>query len=108
MSTERNNPANGDNGLAVEQAKPKLKQPRLYKVILLNDDYTPMEFVVQILEHFFAMSREKATQIMLHVHTRGKGVCGVYNHEIAETKVAQVNDYSRSHQHPLMCTMEEA
>ncbi|MEE4377815.1 MAG: ATP-dependent Clp protease adapter ClpS [Candidatus Competibacteraceae bacterium] len=108
MSTESNNPANGDNGLAVEQAKPKLKQPRLYKVILLNDDYTPMEFVVQILEQFFAMSREKATQIMLHVHTRGKGICGVYTHEIAETKVAQVNDYSRSHQHPLMCTMEEA
>jgi ATP-dependent Clp protease adaptor protein ClpS len=108
MSKEPTNPTEGENGLAVEQARPKLKQPRLYKVILLNDDYTPMEFVVQILEHFFGMSREKATQIMLHVHTRGKGVCGVYTHEIAETKVAQVNDYSRSHQHPLLCTMEEA
>lgn len=97
-----------DRGLAVEQARPKLKQPPLYKVILLNDDYTPMEFVVQVLEHFFGMSREKATQIMLHVHTRGKGVCGVYTHEIAETKVVQVNDFSRSHQHPLLCTMEEA
>ncbi len=97
-----------DRGLTVEQARPKLQQPRLYKVILLNDDYTPMEFVVQILRHFFGMSREKATQVMLHVHTRGKGVCGVYSHEIAETKVAQVNDFSRSHQHPLLCTMEEA
>jgi ATP-dependent Clp protease adaptor protein ClpS len=97
-----------DRGLTVEQARPKLQQPRLYKVILLNDDYTPMEFVVQILQHFFGMSREKATQVMLHVHTRGKGVCGVYSHEIAETKVAQVNDFSRSHQHPLLCTMEEA
>jgi ATP-dependent Clp protease adaptor protein ClpS len=97
-----------DRGLAVEKARPELKQPRLYKVILLNDDYTPMEFVVRILEHFFGMGREKATQVMLHVHTRGKGVCGVYTHEIAETKVAQVNDYSRSHQHPLLCTMEEA
>lgn len=97
-----------DDGLAVEEAKPKLKRPPLYKVILLNDDFTPMEFVVQILEKFFSMSREKATQIMLHVHTRGKGVCGVFTHEIAETKVAQVNEYSRRHQHPLLCTMEEA
>lgn len=97
-----------DDGLAVEEAKPKLKRPPLYKVILLNDDFTPMEFVVQILEKFFSMSREKATQIMLHVHTRGKGVCGVFTHEIAETKVTQVNEYSRRHQHPLLCTMEEA
>lgn len=97
-----------DNGLAVEEAKPKLKRPPLYKVILLNDDFTPMEFVVQVLEQFFGMSREKATQVMLHVHTRGKGVCGVFTHEIAETKVAQVNEYSRRHQHPLLCTMEEA
>jgi ATP-dependent Clp protease adaptor protein ClpS len=105
---ENSNSSDQDRGLAIEQARPKLKQPQLYKVILLNDDYTPMEFVVQILEYFFAMSREKATQVMLHVHTRGKGVCGVYTHEIAETKVAQVNDFSRSHQHPLLCTMEEA
>jgi ATP-dependent Clp protease adaptor protein ClpS len=97
-----------ESGLAVQEARPKLRRPPLFKVLLLNDDYTPMEFVVQVLETFFAMSREKATQIMLHVHTRGVGVCGVYTREIAETKVSQVNDYSRSHQHPLMCTMEEA
>ncbi|MBF0255801.1 MAG: ATP-dependent Clp protease adapter ClpS [Gammaproteobacteria bacterium] len=94
--------------LALEEAQPKLKQPPLYKVLLLNDDYTPMEFVVHVLETFFTMRREKATQIMLHVHTRGAGVCGVFTREIAETKVYQVNDYARSNQHPLMCTMEEA
>ncbi|TCO78920.1 ATP-dependent Clp protease adaptor protein ClpS [Plasticicumulans lactativorans] len=98
----------GDGGLAVEKARPQLKPPRMYKVIILNDDYTPMEFVVHVLEYFFSMSREKATQVMLHVHTRGKGVCGVFTREIAETKVEQVNAFSRSHQHPLLCTMEEA
>ncbi|AUB80189.1 ATP-dependent Clp protease adapter ClpS [Candidatus Thiodictyon syntrophicum] len=97
-----------ESGLAVQEARPKLRRPPLFKVMLLNDDYTPMEFVVQVLETFFAMTREKATQIMLHVHTRGVGVCGVYTRDIAETKVIQVNDFSRSHQHPLMCTMEEA
>jgi ATP-dependent Clp protease adaptor protein ClpS len=97
-----------DDGLAVHTAKPKLKQPPLYKVILLNDDYTPMEFVVQVLETFFNMSRERATQVMLHVHTRGVGVCGVYAKDIAETKVHEVNDYARDNQHPLLCTMEEA
>jgi ATP-dependent Clp protease adaptor protein ClpS len=97
-----------ESGLTVQEAKPKLRRPPLFKVLLLNDDYTPMEFVVQVLETFFAMNREKATQIMLHVHTRGRGVCGVYTKEIAETKVSQVNDFARSHQHPLMCTMEEA
>lgn len=97
-----------ESGLSVQEAKPKLRKPPLYKVLLLNDDYTPMEFVVQVLETFFRMSREKATQVMLHVHTRGVGVCGVFIRDIAETKVSQVNDYSRSHQHPLMCTMEEA
>jgi ATP-dependent Clp protease adaptor protein ClpS len=96
-----------DDGLVTEKARPKLKRPRMFKVLLLNDDYTPMEFVVQVLEQFFGMGREKATQIMLHVHTRGKGVCGVFTRDIAETKVALVNDYARSHQHPLMCTMEE-
>ena len=108
MSQERSSSSHPDRGLVVEPAKPKLKQPRLYKVVLLNDDYTPMDFVVQILESFFAMNREKATQIMLHVHTRGRGVCGVYTHDIAETKVAQVNEFSRRHQHPLLCTLEEA
>lgn len=95
-------------GLAVEEAKPKLKRPPMFKVIILNDDYTPMEFVVQVLVSFFRMNQEKATQIMLHVHTRGVGVCGVFTRDIAETKVAQVNDYSRSNQHPLLCSMEEA
>jgi ATP-dependent Clp protease adaptor protein ClpS len=97
-----------ESGLTVQEARPKLRRPPLFKVLLLNDDYTPMEFVVQVLETFFAMNREKATQIMLHVHTRGVGVCGVYTRDVAETKVTQVNEYSRTHQHPLMCTMEEA
>lgn len=106
--TEKTNPYDDDAGLAVEQARPKLKRPPLYKVLLLNDDYTPMEFVVEVLESFFKMDREKATQIMLNVHTRGVGVCGVYTKDIAETKVAQVNEFSRSHQHPLLCALEEA
>ena len=97
-----------DEGLALQEARPKLKRPPLYKVILINDDYTPMDFVVHILEIFFSLNRETATRIMLEVHTRGKGVCGVYTHEIAETKVSQVNSYSREHQHPLLCTMEKA
>lgn len=96
-----------DHGLVVEEAKPKLKQPSLYKVVLLNDDYTPMDFVVEILQGFFHMDKAKATQVMLHVHTRGKGVCGVFTKDVAETKVALVNDYSRENQHPLMCDMEE-
>ncbi|MDE2197161.1 MAG: ATP-dependent Clp protease adapter ClpS [Gammaproteobacteria bacterium] len=95
-------------GLVVEEVKPRLKRPPLFKVVLLNDDYTPMEFVVEVLQTFFHMDRSKATQIMLHVHTRGKGVCGVFTYEIAETKAAQVNDYSRKQQHPLLCTLEEA
>jgi ATP-dependent Clp protease adaptor protein ClpS len=107
MSDERNN-EEYQRGLVVEEAKPRLKRPPLYKVVLLNDDYTPMEFVVEILQTFFRMNRTQATQIMLHVHTRGKGVCGVFTYEIAETKAAQVNDYSRKHQHPLLCTLEEA
>jgi ATP-dependent Clp protease adaptor protein ClpS len=97
-----------ESGLSVQEAKPELRRPPLYKVLLINDDFTPMEFVVQVLETFFRMTREKATQIMLHVHTRGVGVCGVFTRDIAETKVSQVNDYSRNHQHPLLCTMEEA
>ena len=95
-------------GAAVQEARPELKPPPRYKVLLLNDDFTPMDFVVQVLELFFHMSREKATQIMLHVHTRGVGVCGVFSRDVAETKVAQVKDFSRRHQHPLLCTMEEA
>jgi len=95
-------------GAAVQEARPELKPPPRYKVLLLNDDFTPMDFVVQVLELFFHLSREKATQIMLHVHTRGVGVCGVFSRDVAETKVAQVKDFARRHQHPLMCTMEEA
>jgi len=95
-----------DNDLAVKESSPKLKRPPMYQVILLNDDFTPMEFVVHILEKFFRMDREKATQIMFRVHTQGKGLCGTYVKEIAETKVAQVNEYSRVNNHPLLCTME--
>lgn len=97
-----------EHGVAVETAKPDVKRPPLYSVLLLNDDYTPMDFVVDVLVRFFAMNIEKATQIMLHVHTRGRGVCGVYTREIAESKVAQVNEYARLNQHPLLCTMEQA
>ena len=97
-----------EDGLAVQEAKPKLKRPPLYSVVLLNDDYTPMEFVVHVLERFFKMERERAVRVMLQVHTQGKGVCGVFSREIAETKVAQVNDYSRENNHPLLCTMEYA
>jgi len=89
-----------------EVARPKL--PAMYKVILLNDDYTPMEFVVEVIQRFFSKTREQATRIMLKVHTEGSGVCGVYPYEIAETKVNQVLGYAREHQHPLQCTMEEA
>jgi ATP-dependent Clp protease adaptor protein ClpS len=107
MSNERQDEEQRQ-GLLVDEAKPRIKRPPLYKVVLLNDDYTPMEFVVEILQSFFYLDRSKATQIMLHVHTRGKGVCGVFAYEIAETKAALVNDYSRKHQHPLLCTLEEA
>ena len=104
----RNTEDHGSHDLAVEEARPKVKQPPLYRVVLINDDYTPMEFVVDILESVFGMERTRATQVMLEVHTKGKGVCGVYNFEIAETKVAQVMSIARQHQHPLLCTMEES
>ena len=94
--------------LAVEEAQPKIKPPPLYRVVLLNDDFTPMEFVVDILGSVFAMERTRATHVMLEVHTKGKGICGVFNHEIAETKVAQVMTIANQHQHPLLCTMEES
>lgn len=96
-----------DGDIAVQEAKPKLKLPTLYKVILNNDDYTPMNFVVEILESFFRMDVKTATHIMLDVHKSGKGICGMFHREIAETKVAQVNNYSRENQHPLLCTMEK-
>ena len=98
--------SDSDSGTAVQDAKPALKKPPLFKVVLLNDDYTPMEFVVEVLETFFSMNREQATQVMLTVHTRGKGVCGIYTRDIAETKAAQVNQYAREHQHPLLCEIE--
>lgn len=98
----------GGHDLAVDEAKPKLKPPPLYRVMLINDDFTPMEFVVDILESVFGMERTRATQVMLEVHTKGKGICGVFSYEIAETKVAQVMQIASQHQHPLLCTMEES
>jgi ATP-dependent Clp protease adaptor protein ClpS len=95
-------------GVVVEDAKPQLKQPPLYKVVMINDDFTPMEFVVQVLQKFFHHSREAAVQIMLHVHTKGRGVAGIFPVEIAETKTAQVKSYARKHQHPLLTVMEKA
>jgi|TARA_B100000959_G_scaffold131265_2_gene137607 ATP-dependent Clp protease adaptor protein ClpS len=97
-----------DDELAIQEAEPTTKQPSLYKVILVNDDFTPMEFVVHILELFFSVDRENATRIMLEVHTSGKGICGLFTREIAETKVSLVNDYSQENQHPLLCAMEKA
>lgn len=99
-------PLSRNDGLAVQETRPKLQRPKLYKVILLNDDYTPMEFVVILLERFFRKTREEATRIMLHVHQKGMGVCGVFTREVAETKVRQVLDFARENQHPLQCTME--
>jgi ATP-dependent Clp protease adaptor protein ClpS len=104
---EHNERGQGGLHLVVEEAAPRLRKPPLYQVLLLNDDYTPMEFVVDVLERIFSFDRTRATRVMLEVHTRGKGVCGVFTFEIAETKVAQVMTYSRQHQHPLLCTMEE-
>ncbi len=97
----------GERGVVLAPVRPELQPPPLYRVLLINDDYTPMDFVIEVLQLFFGMNRERATQIMLHVHTRGQGVCGVFTREVAETKVLQVNDFSRTHQHPLMCTMEQ-
>lgn len=91
----------------LEAKKAKLKLPPMYKVMLLNDDYTPMEFVVLVLQKFFGMTRERATQVMLKVHREGMGICGVYPRDVALTKVQQVAGYSRKHQHPLQCVMEE-
>ena len=94
------------DGIAVQEAEPKLKRPQLYRVLLLNDDYTPMEFVVIVLQRFFHLSSEIAVQIMLNVHTRGSGGCGVYTDEIAETKIRQVLNFATENEHPLQCTME--
>jgi ATP-dependent Clp protease adaptor protein ClpS len=112
MSDEpRGNDGDGNDGGGrtgiVTKTRPKTKKPSLYKVLLLNDDYTPMEFVIHVLEKFFNKGREDATRIMLHVHHKGVGICGVYTYEVAETKVTQVIDFSRQHSHPLQCTMEK-
>jgi ATP-dependent Clp protease adaptor protein ClpS len=100
----------GDEGSATgiaTRVKPQTKRPSLYRVLLLNDDYTPMEFVVHVVERFFSKSRDEATQIMLHVHQHGVGECGIFTYEVAETKVTQVMDFARKHQHPLQCVMEK-
>lgn len=93
-------------GVAVK-SRTKTKKPAMYKVLLLNDDYTPMEFVVSVLEHFFGKASEEAVRIMLHVHQKGVGICGVFTYEVAETKVSHVMDFARQHQHPLQCTIEK-
>jgi len=106
MAADMPDDGEGDAGVAVK-TKPKTKRPPLYKVLLLNDDYTPMEFVVHVLERFFGMSHAQAFEVMLTVHKKGVAVVGVFSHEIAETKVGQVMDFARRHQHPLQCTMEK-
>lgn len=95
-----------DGNIAVEAEKPKLKRPSLYSVVLFNDDYTPMDFVVHVLEAFFSHDSESATRIMLRVHTEGKAICGVYSKDVAETKATQVNQYSQESEHPLLCEVE--
>ncbi len=107
MSEDKNNTGQRDGTVTLTKTKPKTKKPSMYKVLLLNDDYTPMEFVVLVLTSIFSMADEKATEVMLHVHRKGVGICGVYSFEVAETKVAQVMDFSRRNEHPLQCTMEK-
>lgn len=108
MSDISKTPPGSDQDNVVEAAKPKTKQPPMFKVVLVNDDFTPMEFVVQVLQKYFHHTRESAVQIMLHVHTKGRGVAGVYPAEIAETKTAQANAFARQHQHPLLAVLEKA
>jgi len=104
MSDEKEN--NHNDGLLVAPAKPKLKKPHQYRVLLINDDYTTMEFVVMVLESIFHKTREEAVQIMLHVHQKGKGLCGIFPREVAESKVQQVLDIAKDNEHPLQCTLE--
>lgn len=111
MMADRDGEDGGGSGPGVGVAtrtRTRTKRPSLYKVLLLNDDYTPMEFVVHVLQRFFKMDMEEATRVMLHVHQRGVGVCGVFSYEVAETKVNQVMDFARQNQHPLQCTLEKA
>jgi ATP-dependent Clp protease adaptor protein ClpS len=103
----RNGRDDGTGTAVITRTKPQTKRPNLYRVLLLNDDYTPMEFVVHVLERFFNKQREDATRIMLHVHQSGVGECGIFTYEVAETKVTQVMDFARKHQHPLQCVMEK-
>ena len=105
---DQNTPDDSHDLQVIEQTRPKIAQPSLYKVILLNDDYTPMEFVIDIVARFFNHDEEQATQIMLAVHTQGKGVCGIYTKDVAETRAMQVNQHSRQHKHPLLCEVESA
>lgn len=106
MATRKQHPHSSED-VAIEPERQKVKPPPLYKVVLLNDDFTPMDFVVVVLEKFFSMSREQATVVMLKVHHQGRGVCGVFPHDLAATKVEQVSAFARRHQHPLACVMEE-
>ena len=109
MPIQRPGETGGGQGTAVvTETKPKLQKPSLYRVLILNDDYTPMEFVVYVLERFFQKDRAEATRIMMHVHQNGVGECGVFTYEVAETKVSQVIDFARQNQHPLQCTLEKA
>ena len=110
MADERrgDDDANGTGVGVATRTRAKTKEPALYKVLMLNDDYTPMEFVVLCLQQFFRMSTEEATRVMFHVHQKGVGVCGVFTYEVAETKVSQVMDFARQNQHPLQCTLEKA
>jgi ATP-dependent Clp protease adaptor protein ClpS len=104
---KRRNEPGGPGTAVISKTKPQTKRPSLYRVLILNDDYTPMEFVVHVLERFFGKDHEAATRIMLHVHHHGIGECGIYTYEVAETKVTQVMDFARKHQHPLQCVMEK-
>ena len=106
MSSKENNISSNNTGTIIEE-KIEVKKPSFYQVLIMNDDYTPMEFVILVLERFFKKSRAEATQIMLHVHQKGMGVCGLYPYDIAETKIVQVMDYAKKNQHPLQCTMEK-
>ncbi len=108
MSDSDRRGGDGPNVGTVTKARPKTRKPALYKVLMLNDDYTPMEFVVLCLQRFFRMDMEAATRVMLHVHQKGVGVCGTFTYEVAETKVSQVIDFARQNQHPLQCTLEKA
>ena len=112
MSPDQDGVGGGDDDEAgtgvATRTRTRTKQPTPYRVLMLNDDYTPMEFVVLCLQRFFRMSTEEATRVMFHVHQKGVGVCGVFSHEVAETKATQVVDFARQHQHPLQCTIEKA